>query len=182
MKNRNNVELNFTTKLDFGDRISYQKWTLIIENCPDLKIDFDEIEPYFNFYDEHFLLTEFEDFQTELYIKNKAENVEKLFAELSELHYTEFENLFNIDKYIADKNLLNSFKKENGIFAKGPKKILENYFKILQKFKTDSYYLGNQKPGKWNGNNFEENSLKYKICVLGKNYIIGTDFKFERVV
>ena len=176
------MELNFSLKLDFGDSIKYQEWKLITENCIDLKIDFDEIEQYFYFYDNHFLLEEFEGLQTELYIKNKSENPEKLFATLFDLHYTKFENLFKLDKFIIDKNLLNSCKRENRIFAKGPKNILENYFNILQKFETNPYYFGNRKQGNWNGSNFKENTIKYKVCVLGKNYFIGSEFKFEKVI
>lgn len=178
---QNNAVLNFTLKLDYGNEVIFQNWKLVTANCVDLKIDFDEIEQYFEFYSEHFLLTEFEDFQTEIYTKNSTENSEKLLAKLFDLHYSKFENLFKIDKFIIEKNLLNRCKISNGIFARGPKTILDDYFTILKEFNTNPYYFGNQKPKIWKGENWEENNTKYKICVLGKNYFIGTDFKFEKI-
>jgi len=179
--NQNNSELNFTLKLDYGDNLVFQSWKLITENCIDFKIDFDEIEPYFEFYNEHFLLNEFEDFQTEVYIKNSTENPEKLLTKLMELHYSKFENIFNIDKFIIGKNMLNRCKMNSGVFARGPKTILEDYFIILKEFGTNPYYFGNQKPGIWKRDNWEENKTKYKLCILGKNYFIGTDFLFEKI-
>lgn len=172
----NNAELNLFLKLDYGNDVVFQNWKMITENCVDLKIDFDEIGQYFKFYDQHFLLSSFDDVSSELYIKNEAKNNEKLFAELCNLHYEIFENLFNLDKFIVETNLLERCKINNGIFARGPKAILDYYFKILEKFGTQPYYFENSR-------NLEkqETFKKFKLCVLGKNYFIGTDFKFQRI-
>ena len=174
------TELNFTLKVDFGKGSETQEWKMIVENCVDLKVDFDNIGEYFYFYDEHFLLYEFEDENVELYVKNNAENSEKMLSEIYQLHSVTFDNLFNLEKFINGENLYKVCKANNGLFARGPKKILDFYFNILENNHTNPYFYGSYHPKKWTGNKWEEIQEKYQLAILGKNYFIGTKFEFEK--
>ena len=172
-----------TETIDGQDEI--QNWQMHVLKCRDSKIDFDNLEDEFRFYSDHFLLWEFTDKQVELYFKKGANNPELLFADIYILHHTIYKNLIPLEKFTnASKsyngnNLLTLCKADYGLFAKGPKRILEYYYNSLTYANTEPYYFGDRKPLKWDGKKFIDENKDLKLVLLGSSYFIGQDFKFN---
>lgn len=67
---------------------------------------------------------------------------------------------------------------ESGIFARGPKYILDYYFKALEKAGKEPYYFGEYAAKKWNGEQLVPEDNEFKLALLGGTYFIGQQFMF----
>jgi hypothetical protein len=174
-------EVHFAFSLFMG-KIEPQQdecWQLKILNYRDAKIDIDNLSNYFRFYSDHYLLKEYNNVSTDLYFKRLALNSELLFAEIYEIHHTRFRNLFPLEKYINGGNLLYRCRMESGVFARGPKYILDYYFSALEKAGKEPYYFGEYVAKKWNGKQLVPEEKEFKLALLGGTYFIGQDFEFS---
>ena len=175
-------ELHFEFLLCFGDNEinENQLWQLQVKNYRDSKIDIENLGGHFSFYTEHFLLWEFTNQETELYFKKATVNPERLLADIYTIHNTIFDNYISIERYINGHNLLTLCNYNNGLFARGPEKILKYYFDCLKKAGMEPYFYGEYIPKKWDGEKWVLEDQDLKVALLGGTYFVGTDFVFIR--
>ncbi len=177
----NELLFNFSFYLEEQEQLIKQYWQLEVKGYRDSKIDLDNFGDFITFYTEHNLLAEFKDIKTELYFKKKGENPERLLSNIYELHTVVFDNLIPIKKYLHDRQLLMLCKSNNGLFAKGPKSILNFYFDNLQKAGKEPYFLGETKPEYWDGEKWVVDNDDLKLALIGGTYFIGQDFNFRKL-
>lgn len=142
-------EVHLTFSLSLGD-IS-QQWQLQILNYKGSKIDIDNLGGYFKFYSSHYLMYEYLDNSTELYVKKGCDNPEQLLSEIYKLHNTVFENYIPLERFLNGDDLLKCCKSQFGLFARGPKGILSYYFECLKKMGNEPYYIGDYTLTEWDG-------------------------------
>lgn len=123
----------------------------------------------FSFYSEHFLLYGLTDIHGDLYYNGKAKNPEKLLIDLYKSHlktyYGDFPFAYGIN---AAMDIFKLCKDGSGMFARGPKKILEKYQVCLAKHEIQSNFVeSSPKP-----------EHKLKLLAFGESYFIGEDFLF----
>jgi hypothetical protein len=178
-----NNEMHFDFSLFLGDieQNETQLWQLQVLNYRDSKIDIDNLGGYFNFFSDHFLLWEFIDNETELYFKNGTDNPEKLLADIYSIHNSTFENYIPLEKFVNGNNLLTQCKSNNGLFGRGPKRILNYYFDSLNKAGKEPYFYGDYIAKKWDGEKWVPEDKNLKVALLGGTYFVGQDFKFKRL-
>lgn len=165
----NDLEVLFKIKFQ-AHNIPEQNW----------KIDISEIEAEsisrswteeLTVYDDHFLLYEFLDSHIELYYNNKADDSLKLLADIFELHKNNFDNRLpfahGINFPLGRHRLCNS---SNGLFARGPKRILELYWKCLNSNGVRANFV----------NEIPSNKSDLKLLEFGDSYFIGKTFLFSR--
>jgi hypothetical protein len=157
-----------------------QHWQLQVINDKDSKIDIHRLGNYFSFYSDQFLLWEFTDRKTDLYFKKGTDNPELLLLDIYRIHDEIFEEYIPLGKFINGHDLLELCKSNNGLFARGPKKILSYYFDCLKKAGKEPYYLGDYEPLKHDGKWLPEDK-NLKLALLGGTYFIGQDFKFKKI-
>lgn len=154
-----------------SDRQAKQTWELKIIN-----IAFENFSrawtSHFSFYSDHFLLYELTDAKGDLYYNGKAKNSEKLFIDLYKTHlknyYGDFPFAYGIN---AAMDIFKLCKDGSGMFARGPKQVLEKYQICLAKHNIQSNFVGSSpKP---------ENKLK--LLIFGESYFIGEEFLFTEV-
>jgi len=170
--NYQDKDLNITFNLYLSsDRQTKQTWELKVINIA-LENFSRAWTSHFSFYSDHFLLYELTDAKGDLYYNGKAKNSEKLFIDLYKTHlknyYGDFPFAYGIN---AAMDIFKLCKDGSGMFARGPKRILERYQICLAKHNIKS--------------NFVESSLKpenkLKLLVFGESYFIGEDFLFTEV-
>ena len=76
------------------------------------------------------------------------------------------------------KNLLTLCKSNIGLFAHGPKQILNHYFACLTKAGKEPYFFGDNPAKKWDGVKWVLEDKDLKLALLGGTYFIGQSFKF----
>ena len=172
---------NFSFYLDELEERKQQFWQLQVEGYRDSKIDLDNFGDFIVFYSEHNLLAEFKDLETELYFKKKGDNPELLLSNIYELHTIVFDNLIPFEKFLRGRQLLMLCKSDTGLFARGPKSILQFYFDNLLKAGKEPYFFGERKPQFWNGQKWIEETDNLKLALIGGTYFIGTDFNFKKL-
>lgn len=168
-------DLIFTFKLELNDyeSITYQSWQLKIKEFKNYRIHFNTMDVNFQFFSTHFLIDELFE-QNELYYNGIITDFTKLYFEISNFHKKKLNGLIEVDRLINDFENLSINKYSSGLFARGPKSILDNYFDILNNQNLKPHYLN-----KKTNNETEKNS--FIIGLLGDNYFIGKEFKFIKL-
>lgn len=177
----NELHFDFSLHLNDPEESETQLWQLQVKDNRDDKIDFEDLGGYFSFYSEHCLLWEFTDVETELYFKKPTDNPEKLLAAIYTIHNTIFDNYISIEKFLNGNNLLTLCNSNNGLFARGPKQILDHYFNSLQEAGNEPYFYGEYFPKKWDGERWMPESKDLKVALLGSTYFVGETFIFKRL-
>ncbi|MNK40575.1 hypothetical protein D3C87_592250 [compost metagenome] len=124
---------------------------------------------YFSFYSDHFLLYELTDAHVDLYYNGKAKSPEKLLLDLYRSHLKTYPEDFSFTYGINPAmDIFKLCKDGSGMFARGPKRILEKYQPCLSKHDIKSNFVGGStKP-----------DHKLKLLAFGESYFIGEDFLF----
>ena len=158
--------------LSFGDYENpKQNWRLNIIGIKKEKIVINWAS-YPEIYSEHFLLYDFLDNYTELYFNSKASDSEKLFIDLFTKHNALFGRWIDFESYIhIPKDYSKLCSTQNGLFARGPKTILEEYEKCLISNGIKTRYIGE----------IESEYKTLKLLILGDRYFIGENFEFKRM-
>lgn len=134
--------------------------------------------------DEHPLLWQFNNIQTELYFSKPTQKPFELLNSIFEAHLTITKGWFDIRKFInggSDLSLIGLCKSSNALFAKGPKRILEVYAQVLNEYEMKPNLFGDMAPKRWTGDQWIEESEGLRILLIGKSYVIAEQFDFERV-
>ena len=133
-------------------------------------------------YDQHYLILEQMDLNSELYVKNPTPDSNKLFHDLYVHFLSKFEYDIPFDKYLNKaSNIDFLLKMDNGLFAKGPKFILEEINTVLQNNKCETYYLGETPAKRWVNNQWIDESSNLIALTIGKSYFVAETISFERV-
>ena len=162
--------------LHSGDEeIANQMWQLQVGNLKAHKI-----VPVFtsviSYYTDHFLLWEFTDRQTSLYFTNKAENPDKLLADIFRFHRQHFDTYIEIDRYINHCMDFSSLcHSDLGLFAIGPKQILTGYYTCLTNHNMNPYFQSDYEPA------YTDSMKPLGVLILGESYFIGQDFMLKQI-
>lgn len=166
--------------LDSGDEDKLnQLWELQIDGLRDQRISIDWANNL-EFYSLHFLLWEFSRNHTSLYFKRKADNPNKLIADIFKTHRAVFGKWFDVEKYVSSF-LFGLCNESNGLFANGPKEILEYCYRVLERNNAEPYYYGSSEPKRWNGEQWVIEDKDLKLLIMGDSYFIGRNFTFQQV-
>lgn len=154
-----------------SDRETKQVWKLTIKNIIDEKFT-RSWTYFFTFYSDHFLLYEFIEPHTELYFNGKATAPEKLFVDLYKSHLKTYSRDFHFAQGInGATDIFNLCKTTSGLFARGPKKIMEKYQICLAKHNIKSNFVGG----------IPKTDKNLKLLIFGESYFIGEEFLFTEV-
>ncbi len=173
----NNRNLKIEIHLDSGDEdIQNQIWEIEITELKSEKLEI-KWETEIEMFEEHFLLWEFIDDRTTIYFNGENENADNLLADIYRIHRAKFGNKFEIEKYLnVCMSLSELCNSKSGLFASGPKKILENYFLCLKKH--------NRKPNYENSNTtpeYKNNREKpLKLLKIGESHFVAENFAFKQ--
>lgn len=133
--------------------------------------------------DEHYLLSEFNEYSGDIFVNERTDNKDDLFRELYSVHRTEFCDWIPFDKYIPHAfDNLDKFDLDFGLFAKGPLNILELYAQTLRKFYSKVNIVG-----KYGRKKFEKDigwtsdDTNYKVMIMEYSFVIGEYFEFEKM-
>lgn len=166
----NNLLIEFT--LSFGSyQLDNQLWQI---NISDIKKEIIRLEwgSTLEIYSDHFLLYDYIDTYTELYFTGKANNPEKLFIDLFSIHFALYGNQLEFGTYINNQQgIFKLCTYDNGLFARGPKKILKQYESCLNMHGIRTNYIGTQ----------ECDDIDLKLLLFGNSYFIGEKFTFKRI-
>ena len=167
-----NDDLKVLFTLSYGDNEKpKQLWQLDIADIEKERfvrnwVTFPEI------YSDHFLLYEFIDNYTELYFKGSTSNPEKLLIELYNSHILNYSNDLDFGLGInAPNGMLKLCTNDNGLFARGPKRILIKYADCLKANGIKTNFI----------NEIESDKKNLKLLIFGDSYFIAKDFKFSMV-
>lgn len=155
------------------DETSTQRWQLVVADFKEEKIVQDWTQDI-ALYKQHPLLLEHTDTYTELYFKGTTTQSQELFIDI-------YQSLLNLKVHIGDLGeyvltpgrVMELSQQGYGLFARGSKTILTLYQQSLTKYGIHAYFVGEREQPK------EDRSLK--LFELGSSYIIGSNFKFERL-
>jgi len=160
-----------------------EKWTLTATGHKDSRISFDYAASIV-IEDEHPLLWKYLDTQCELYFNGQYEDIPKLFVDLYDIHFEVFGHYSFIDMYlnIKKRRLCTLMQGNNGLLARGPKKLLTKYAECLKDHGIDYSIIGERPPVYWNGTSFEPESAQLKVLFMGETdtYIVAEDFTFAK--
>lgn len=133
-------------------------------------------------YDQHYLIKEQKDLNSELYIKSGAKDPNKLLHDLYIHFLSKFEHEISFDKYLNKAcNIDLLLKMDNGLFAIGPKFILEEIDIILNNNRCETYFLGEMAPKRWINDQWIVESSDLFALVIGESYFVAENITFERV-
>ena len=123
-------------------------------------------------YSDHFLLYEFIDNYIELYFNGSTSSPEKLLVDLYNLHFSNYSNDLDFGLGInAPNGMLKLCTNDNGLFARGPKRILIKYAECLTANGIKTNFISET----------ESDKKDLKLLVFGDSYFIAHDFKFSIV-
>jgi hypothetical protein len=128
---------------------------------------------------DHPILWQFSDIQSELYFSGHCADVDKLFVNLYKIHksffkdFLPFEETINIDA--GFNKLLNT---SSGLLAKGPLKLMKQYAGILAQHKLTHSLIEDTIPTFWDGENHVNETGNAKVLFIDNSYIIADEFQF----
>jgi hypothetical protein len=125
---------------------------------------------------DHPYLWQYSDVQTELYFKGSSQDIYRVVAELNQIDFKLFGKYLN-----SSQQLYTILRTSNGSLGKGPKKLLTEYEKCLNKYGIETSQVGGYIPTYWDGkSNCSGDTLK--VFLIGGSYIVGQNFVFRRHV
>ena len=134
--------------------------------------------------DEHPLLWKYNNIQTDLYFSRATGRPYELLNSILETHlkvtrgWYDLQESINSSSYIS---LIELCKSSNALFAKGPKRILEAYARVLDEHLMKPNLFGERNPKRWTGEQWIDETAPLSILLIGKSYVIAEAFEFERV-
>jgi hypothetical protein len=168
--NTDKISISFSIK--FGSGATGQLWKIDIEGVKEEKIGLEWAE-FIEFYDEHPLLLEYNDIQSELYFTGATNNPRELYFNISQRLFQYNNDVESMYKYlILPDEIVKLNGQQYGLFSRGPKTILDIYKACLTEAGIKSNFTGEYKM---------DNNQNLKLFKLGESYVIATNFFFERI-
>ncbi len=171
-------ELNVQLTIYPGDNLPRQLWEIEINGLKKEHLDISECSDI-NFSTESNLLYQFTDRTTSLYFNGKAPDPHKLLADIYQCHRLNFSYWLDIEEFLntnsQDPTSLNNLCKSSfGLFASGPKKYLDKYFKVLLDHQMNPHYQSDYDPI------YKDFDKPLGILFIGNSYFIGQNFSLIR--
>jgi hypothetical protein len=165
------IELN----VNYPDS-SPQAWTLEIigHRASELSFTRDVLDATILLTDEHPLLWQYSDFQSELYFNGPGTNIHKIVSELNQIDFALFGKYQN-----SSEQLYALLKTTNGLLSKGSKKLLTKYAECLNINGIKTSMVGSYSPAYVDGKNTMEGDT-LKIFLFRGSYIVAQDFNFNK--
>jgi len=157
-----------------------EQWTVEAVDNRKTNISFD----YGGFIDikaDHPLLWEFTGIQCSLYYTGWCNDAPKLFFDLYTAHKQIFGHTqcFNIHFHIEKTYpMLSAYS--NGLLTTGPKRLMNEYTKCLQKNGLDYNIIGEYPAKYWDGKNYIVEEEGLKVLFLGQTFVVVKDFIFKK--
>jgi hypothetical protein len=162
------VYLTFSIRFDIDT--PKQNWQIIVSESKEEQI-INEWTQDIDVYEAHVLLLEHNDIYTELYFTGTTTNSDALFIDIFKGLIELSDNANEISKYIIPPEYLDKLSTQgHGLFARGPKTILEIYEQCLIKHGIKPTFIGNT-----------EFPIEYKLLKLGSSFFVGQNFQFSKV-
>jgi hypothetical protein len=125
-------------------------------------------------YKQHPLLLEHTDTYTELYFKGTTTQDKELFIDIYQSLLNLKVRIGDLGEYVLTPGRVMELSQQGyGLFARGSKTILALYQQCLTKYGIYAYFVGERERSE------EDGALK--LFQLGSSYVIGRNFKFERL-
>jgi hypothetical protein len=158
--------------INFGGHMPDQTWQVNIAGVKEERIIRNWSETLV-LYNQHPLLLEYIDTQTELYFKGATTEWRNLFIDIFEMVSELAEDRADILQYIFSPQMIKEKSQYgHGLFARGPKTILKIYEQCLVKYGIYAYYLGERE--------CSEDDKELKLLQIGDSFTIGKNFTFEK--
>lgn len=130
-------------------------------------------------YDSHPLLWQFSDIQSSMYFSGSCSNPDKLLLELYRTHKSLVGNFLQFEEVMHRTGEFEvAMKSTSGLFAMGPKRLLEAYAACLENYNLKYTIIGDRVPTFWNGEQHVQENGAAKILFIDNSYIIADSFKF----
>lgn len=165
--------LYLTFAIRFYEDTPQQLWQLYIEDVKEEKI-INGWTQDISLYSEHPLLLKYNDTHTELYFNGTTNHSQELFVDIFQSILQLSDNTNDVFKYIYLPDSVSQLSKQGyGLFARGPKTILNIYQQCLTRQGIKAYFIGDIERSKG-----DEQLMLFK---LGESHVIGQKFLFERL-
>ncbi|MEO8239411.1 MAG: hypothetical protein ABI576_15005 [Flavobacterium sp.] len=177
----NNENIKLEVYLNSGDEeIENQIWEIDILKLKTEKFDI-KWDTEIEILEDHFLLWEYIDNQTSIYFNGENKNADNLLADIYRMHKKEFGNKFEIEKYLNDcMSLSDLCNSKSGLFAYGPKKILDKFFVCLEKHNRNPNFVKSNINSKYKNETEIEIEKTLKLLRIGESYFIAENFNFKQ--
>ncbi|WP_153796054.1 hypothetical protein [Foetidibacter luteolus] len=153
-----------------------QTWTLEIigHRASELSFTFYITDTTILITDDHPLLWQYSDFQSELYFNGSSTDIYKIVSELNQIDFELFGKYQN-----PSEQLYVLLRTSNGSLGKGSKKLLTKYAECLNRNGIKTSMVGGYSPSYFDGKNTMQGET-LKIFLFGGSYIVGQDFIFSK--
>ncbi|HEU5166483.1 MAG TPA: hypothetical protein VFU29_13120 [Chitinophagaceae bacterium] len=174
--------LNFIIKVSgfgYNDEENYEyRWTVNVIQYRTSKISLN-FASSISISDNHPVLWQFSDKQSQLYFNGNCNDVDKLFLDLYRTHNICFEGLIDFEDTINQSDSLDHLlKSKNGLLATGPNKLMIMYADVLTKHNMNYSIIGDRVPTFWDGEKHVSETGKAKVMFMDNFYIVADDFDF----
>ncbi|OAB38328.1 hypothetical protein [Paenibacillus glacialis] len=162
------IEFTFTV-FYYDSSTIVQIWKVVAKAVENYKLSYDFIEDI-NEFDKHILLWEFLEQHYELYFKGTITNRKELIGEILDKHISFTEGWIDINQFI-NGSVEQILKGDSGLFASGPKRLIDKYKEVLESNELSVSLLPCNK----------KNNDK-KIMIFGKSFVVAEDFYYTLLV
>lgn len=173
------VDINIqTTSID---DVVEQKWRIYLIGY--LAGRLESGESYFMYFkNDHPLLWDYNDLQASLYFNGLPGDFYKLYWDLYNVHESLYGSYYDMDKYLNTEIKLHELMRSNyGLLANGPKRLLIEYAKCLEKESVKSSIINEREPTFWNGERIVSGLRNPSVLLFGGSYIITDEFRLEKI-
>jgi hypothetical protein len=119
------------------------------------------------------------DKQCSIYFDGSCGDTDKLFLELYRVHNSVFNGLLNFEETLNQPfNFDRLIQAKNGLLASGPRKLLEKYATVLDRYNIRHSIIGDQVPQYWDGGKHNDETGNAKVLFIDNSYIIADEFIF----
>ena len=158
-----------------------QIWRVTTRGYKTSRISFDHADQ-FEILEDHPLLWDYSDVQTELFFKGEIKEASKLLIDLFIVHQRLYKGYKPFPLVVEENlNFFKPFQYSNGSLVKGSKKTLLEYGNVLKQNGVDFYLLGERDPTYWTGFEFLPESKDLKLMLMQRSYLIADDYTFEQL-
>ena len=153
-----------------------QNWNIEIvgHRASELSITNNITDTTFKITDDHPILWQYSDLQSELYFNGTSDKLHKIISELNQIDFDLFGKYQN-----SSGQLYTLLKGSNGLLRKGSNNLLTRYEKCLNRNGIMTSIIGDYSPTYWDGKNLLKGET-LKIFLFGGSYIVGQDFIFSK--
>jgi hypothetical protein len=127
----------------------------------------------------HPILWQYSDTQSSMYFSGKCSDANSLFVELYSIHESIFEGVVPFSEILyRTTDFSSAMESTSGLFAQGPRKLLEKFGQTLEKYNLKYTIIGDRIPSFWNGQEHLPETGDAKVLFINNSYVIASGFKF----